>query len=134
MALDVLVTAAMPVQSPEKKRRKESEATPVVPHPAPVCSPRGTLQSPPKSTHITYKKLASRLGLSVDRIKGGFRREKELTAVEKKTYLGDIRKWCNKRQVCLPAGISARTLVHCRICLRYRGACVSPLPRRSLKR
>jgi hypothetical protein len=36
--------------------------------------------------------MASRLGASVKRIKDGFHRKKELNAVEKTTYLGDIRK------------------------------------------
>jgi hypothetical protein len=38
----VLMTAAVPLQSPQK-RRQTSATTPIVPPPAPICSPGGTL-------------------------------------------------------------------------------------------
>jgi hypothetical protein len=52
VALAVLMTAAVPLQSPQK-RRQTSATTPIVPPPAPICSPGGTLWSPPRPTHIS---------------------------------------------------------------------------------
>jgi hypothetical protein len=103
-ALDVLLTSLAPPKSPSKRGRKD---TPIVPPPAPKCSPGGTLMSPPKPSLFTFKKVAMRLRMSKAagrrRLINAIRRKKYLTNLEKKTYLGDIKKRCNKRQVRLSA-------------------------------